>query len=142
MKISVFVVVLLMIGVILFVVVEMVKEAEQIYDIEINKTEWEGKYDYAAELNDSFQPIKKSIDSIADEEKGWLEKVGAGFTGIIAAVIFLPSLVGHMGLLGGQLITGLGGSLGIPGYLLLVFIMMIFIWGIFKLLEFLQRWEI
>ena len=142
MKISVFVVVLLMVGVVLFVMVQMVKEAEELYDIEINKTGWEGKYDFASDINDSIQPIKESIDDIADEEKGWLEKVGAGFTGIIAAVTFLPTLVWNTGKLGGELITGLGGSLGIPGYLILVFIIMLTAWGIFKLIEFLQRWEI
>lgn len=142
MKISVFVVVLLMVGVILFVMVQMVKEAEEIYDIEVNKTEWEGKYDYAADINESMQPIKESIDSISDEEKGWLEKVGAGFTGIIAAVTFLPALIWNTGKLGGELITGLGSSLGIPSYLILVFIIMLTVWGIFKLIAFLQRWEI
>lgn len=142
MKISVIVTILLMIGVVLFVMVEMVKEAEQTYDIDINKTEWEGKYDFASDINDSIQPIKESIDDIADEEKGWLEKIGAGFTGIIAAVTFLPALVWNTGKLGGELITGLGSSLGIPGYLILVFIIMLTAWGIFKLIEFLQRWEI
>ena len=93
MKISVIVTILLMISVILFVMVQMVKEAEERYDIEINKTEWEGKYDFAANINESIQPIKESISDISDEEKGWLEKIGAGFTGIIAAVTFLPTLV-------------------------------------------------
>ena len=142
MKISVFVVVLLMVGVVLFVMVQMVKEAEELYDIEINKTDWEGKYDFASNINESIQPIKESISDIADEEKGWLEKVGAGFTGIIAGVTFLPILVWDMGKLGAGLVTGLGSSLGIPGYIILVFIIMITVWGIFKLIEFLQRWEI
>jgi len=142
MNISVFVTVLLVVGIVLFGVITMVKEAEQNYDIEVNKTEWEGKYDFASEVNESLSPIKKSLDTLGSEEKGWLEKIGAGFTGIITAVIHLPLLVWTGTKLGASLITGLGNSLGVPSYLILVFIIMLSVWGIFKLIEFFQRWKI
>jgi len=53
-----------------------------------------------------------SIRTISDQEKGFLEKVGAGFTGIIAAVTFLPDMGLTAILIGGRLITGIGTNIG------------------------------
>ena len=153
MKISTFVTMILFVGVILFVVSQMVNETQDRYDITINQSNWQNedtgiqssqtsKYDFAGRIEDKIQGIKKSIDDITSEDKGWFEKIGAGFTGIIKAVVFLPSLVWDLGVMGGSLVTGVGTSIGLPEYLILVFIIMLTVWGVFKLVEFFQRWQI
>ena len=142
MKISTFITILLFVGVVLFSIALMINEAEDKYGVDINTTSWEGKYDYADSINKSVDPLIESIDDIANEDKGWLEKVGAGFTGIISAVTLLPALVWSSFVMGGGLITGGLSSIGLPTYLIGVFIISLIVWGVIKLLEFFQRWEV
>jgi FtsH-binding integral membrane protein len=141
MKISTFITILLFVGVVFFVMAMMTQEANDKFDTEINTTSWEGRYDYASEVNSSVNPLIQSIDDITNEEKGWLEKVGSGFTGIISAVTLLPALVWQSFSMGGSLLTGGFTSLGIPAYILTVFIIALTVWGIFKLIGFFQRWD-
>lgn len=141
MKISTFIIILLFVGVVLFVMAQMVNEANDKYDTSINTSSWEGKYDYAESVNESVTPIITSINDITSEEKGWLEKVGAGFTGIISAVTLLPALVWSSFTMGGGLMTGGLSSLGVPAYLIMVLILALVVWGVFKLIEFFQRWQ-
>ena len=142
MKISTFITMLLVVGLLLFVSIDMIKQSEDTYSIDVNTTDWEDQYDFANDINTSISPIRTAIDDITSEDTGWLEKVGSGFTGIISAVTFLPSLVWDMGAMGTNIITGIGTSMGIPGYMLFVFITMLTVWGIIKLVEFFQRWNI
>lgn len=142
MKISTFVSMMLIVGVILFVVFQMINESEANYGIDINQSEWEDKYDFASDVNNEVQPIKDSIDNIQNQESGWLERVGSGFTGIIAAVTFLPSMLWSILTLSTGLVTGLGVALAIPAYLISVGIIMLIVWGVFKLIEFYQRWVV
>lgn len=142
MKISTFLTMLLAVGIVMFVVTQMLSEAETNYDIEVNDSEWSGQYDFASDVNEELAPIKSSIDTIQNQESGWLDLIGAGFTGIIAAVTFLPSLVWNAISMAVTMITGLGVAIGIPPYITLVFIIMLTAWGIFKLVEFYQRWNV
>lgn len=141
MKISTFITMILFVGIVMFVVISMVNEADDNYGINVNKTNWEGQYNFASDVNDSISPIKTSIDDITSEDTGWLEKVGAGFTGIIAAVTFLPSMVWDLGKMGTSLITGLGDALGVPSAILFTIIIGLIVWGIIELIQFYQRWN-
>ena len=120
----------------------MVNEAKDKYETDIDTTLWEGKYNYVESINESVDPLIGAIDDITNEDKGWLEKVGAGFTGIISAVTLLPALVWNSFAMGGGLITGGLSSIGIPAYLIGVFIIALIVWGVFKLVEFFQRWQV
>lgn len=141
MRISTFVTILLFVGVVFFVMAMMTQEANDKYDTGINTSNWEGKYDYKTEVNESVNPLIQSIDDITNEEKGWLEKVGSGFTGIISAVTLLPALVWKSFTTGGSLLTGVFSSFGVPAYILSVFIIALTIWGVFQLIQFFQRWQ-
>ena len=142
MKISTFTTILLIIGILLFVTIQMINESETNYDIEVNKTGWEGQYDFANDINNSIAPLQKSIENIANEETGWLEKVGSGFTGIISAVTLIPKLLFSLIKLGNNLIVGLGIAFGIAGEITQVFLIMLYVWIIYKAIEFFQRWNI
>lgn len=142
MKISTFIFALLFIGVVVTIILMAVSDSEDYYGVDVNTSLIEGKYDYASSINESTSPLITSIDTLSDQDKGWLSKVGAGFTGIISAVTLLPSLVWNSFSLGGGLITGLGSSLKIPIYIITVFLIALTIWGVFKLIEFFQRWPL
>lgn len=142
MKISTFVSMMLIVGVIMFFVFQMINEAEQNYDLDINKSEWEDRYDFATDVDNEIQPIKDSIDTIQNQEAGWLERTVSGFTGIIAAITFVPSMLWSIMTLSTGLVTGLGIALAIPAYLITVMIVMLVVWGVMKLIELYQRWVI
>lgn len=142
MKISTFTTVLLVIGIVLFIAMQMINESEKNYDIEVNKTGWEGEYDFSQDVNASISPLQKSIEDIANEEKGWLEKVGAGFTGIIAAVKLIPTMLFSLIKLGNNLIVGFGTLFGVPATITQVFLIMLYVWIIYQAIAFFQRWTI
>jgi hypothetical protein len=142
MKVSTFTTILLVVGILLFVTIEMIKESETNYDIEVNKTEWEEEYQFAEDINETIAPIQKSIKDIENEELGWFEKVSSGFTGIISAVKFVPSLLFILIKLGNNLIVGFGTVFGIPGAITQIFLVMLYIWIIYSIIEFFQRWNI
>jgi len=150
MKISTFVTMLIVVGIVLFVMTQMVNEAEDQYGVEINQSAWvdesdtskTSKYDFAGEVNDSIWPMGQDFLTLANEDEGWLTRIASGFTGIVRAVIFLPVIVFTAGIMGGKLIVGLGTSVGVPSYLTLVFVILLYIWGVFALLKFFQRWDV
>jgi len=142
MKISTFVMMLLMVSVILFAMISMVKEGERIYSVDINKTEWEDQYDFVNSVNDSVSPIQESLLTIEGDDVGFLEKVGAGFTGIISAVTFLPRMVIETSVLGATLIAGLGSAFGLPQYITYALLIALIVWGVFELIKVYQRWDI
>ena len=142
MNISTFVGMMLVVGIIMFTVFQMTNEAESNYNITINKSDWEGKYDFATDINDEIEPIKNSIDTLQNQDTGWLTKIGVSFTGLIAAITFLPKMLWAVITLSTGLATGLGIALAIPAYIITVIIIMLIAWGVFKLIEFYQRWKI
>jgi len=142
MRLSTFIMGLLMIGGIFFIMAFMVNEGSQKYDISINNSSWAGQYDYSEGINEDTQNIKNSLEDLANEDKGFLEKVGAGFTGIVTAITLLPTMLAGTLFSGENLITGLLTSLNIPTTLILIIISMFVFWAIIKLLEVYQRWQI
>jgi hypothetical protein len=131
---------MLFVGVIIFVMSSMVHESNDKFNTGINTSLYEGKYDYSDSVNSSVSGVSAAINTISSSENGWL-KVEAGFTGIINAVKLLPSLMGSAFVNGGSLITGGLASIGLPAYLIAVFIIGLTIWGVTKLIEFFQRWS-
>lgn len=139
MKISTFIYIMLFVGVILFVMASMVSESNSKFDTGINTSLWEGKYDYSESVNSSVSELSDSINTVTNSDNGWL-KVEAGFTGIISAVKLLPSLMGMTFVNGGAMITGGLSSIGLPAYLIAVFLIGLTIWGVTQLIQFFQRW--
>jgi hypothetical protein len=140
MKISTFIYILLFVGIIFFVMASMVSESNDKYGTGINTSLWEGKYDYSESINNNMTGFITSLDDIANPDKGWLAKIGAGFTGIISAVMLLPRLMWSSFTMSGGLINGVGTSIGLPAYIISIFIIALIIWGIFSLIAFYQRW--
>lgn len=143
MKISTYVLLLVCVGAVLFVYASMMSESAQRYpEANINSSEWAGKYDYALEVNKSISPLQNAFAKIQDENTGWFTKLTAGITAIPLAIIELPTLLFKSFSLGGSLITGIFTSFGLPAYFIIVAIILIIVWGIFKLAEVYQRWPL
>lgn len=142
MKISTFIGLLVIVGAIIFIATTMIEEAETKYGMNVNKSEWEGKYDYANEINASIAPLKNSLATIQDEDAGWFSRITEGLSAIPRAVVLVPSLVFGGFVFGGELITGLLSSLHIPAVLISVVLVVLIVWGVFKLVEFFQRWQL
>lgn len=143
---------LLCVGGIIFIFANMVHEANIYYpDADLNSSDWgtyednntvSSDYDFASEVDSKIQPIKSAIEKIQDSETGWFSKIVSGIAAIPYAVIILPVLVIDALTIGGALITGFMAMLGIPAYITTVALIMMVVWGIFKILEAYQRWNL
>jgi hypothetical protein len=143
---------LLCVGGVIFIFASMVHEANIYYpDADLNSSEWgtykdnntvNSKYDFASQVNDKIKPIKTAIEKIQDSDTGWFSKIVSGIAAIPYAVIILPVLLFDALTIGGTLITGFMTTLGIPSYIITVALIMMIVWGVFKILEAYQRWNL
>ena len=143
MKISTFISLFLVIAGFMFIFALMSDEAKTYYpDANINDSEWAGKYDYSEQINEKMNDSVTAFKNIGDENKGWFVKIVSGIAAIPSAVIGIASLVlGSFGY-GAGIITGTLTTLTVPATLIFIIIIMITVWGIMKLIELYQRWQI
>ena len=142
MKISSFIMILLMIGMVFFVFSQMASEANTKYGPKINNTDWETKYNYVSRVNSTISPLKSSFDNIEDDNIGWFSKLTSGIAAIPRAVIALPALLVSSFSIGGEMISNFATALGVPVFILNIFLTALIVWGIFKLIEAFQRWNV
>jgi uncharacterized membrane protein YdjX (TVP38/TMEM64 family) len=142
MRFSTAIMFLLVVGGIFFIMAEMVREANTNYATDINSSEWDTKYDYAARVNKSVAPIQARFQNIEDTDTGFFTKIALGITAIPYALITFVSVVLGAIPLGASLMTGTFTALGLPAYILLVVTIMLICWALFKLVEYWQRWQI
>jgi len=143
MKISTFVMIILVMSGFFFIFGLMSQEAKLYYpDSEINDSDWYGRYDYVSSINSSIAPLERSFKDIGDENKGWFSKLTSGIAAIPAAVIAIPSLLFNSFITGGKIVTGMFNTLNVPQYLVTLILVMIVVWGVFKLVEIYNRWQV
>ena len=143
MKLSTYLQIFLIIAGFMFIFGLMAQESKENYpDANINDSAWVGKFDYSGEINDSIQPVKTALENIGDEEKGWFVKILSGIAAIPSAVIGMASLILGSFVHGGAIITGSLTILAIPATIIAIILIMILVWGIIKLVEIYQRWQI
>jgi len=135
MKISTFITILAVVGVVFFLFAQMVAESNEYYEVDINSSDWEGKYNFAGDINESIEPIRSSLETIEDEDAGWFTRIAAGITAIPRAVTLIPSLLFEGFKIAGIMITDFFTVLGVPSFILIVSIILLLIWGIIKLVE-------
>jgi len=142
MKISAFIFMILIISGVFFTFAEMIKEQNDNFPNRINSTEWEDKYDYIDDINETFYPIETKLKTIQDEEAGWFSKLTAGITAIPYAILIMPQAVFGSLLFGGQIVVGFFNVWGLPQKIVTLVLVLILIWGIFKLIEFFNKTEV
>jgi len=131
-----------MVGVIFFVFAQMATEANTKYSTNINNTDWDTKYNYASRVNNTIAPIKTAFENIEDDNVGWFSKLTSGIAAIPRAVIALPVLLFSSFSIGGEMIGNFATTLGIPLFIVNIFLIILIVWGIFKLVEIYQRWSV
>lgn len=143
MKLSTFIVTILVISGIFFVFAEMIRESnDQFPDNSINSSEWEDRYDYIDDVNETFSPIEIALKTIQDEDEGWFSKLTAGITAIPYALLIVPQAIFGSIVFGGSIIVGFFGVWGVPQKIITLALVMILIWAIFKLVEFFNKTEV
>lgn len=142
MKLSTLTAILLFVGLIAFVFVQMSNEANSLYGTNINTSNYDTDYNFVGAVQNYTSPIQESIDTLRDEDSGWLNKIAAGFTGVIAAVTFIPGLMGNILYSTGTMITGFGEIFGLPQFITWTFLIMIAVWGIYQIISFFQGRDI
>ncbi|KKN19473.1 hypothetical protein LCGC14_0945450 [marine sediment metagenome] len=133
---------ILIISGVFFTFAEMIKEQNDNFPNRINSTEWEDKYDYIDDINETFYPIETKLKTIQDEEAGWFSKLTAGITAIPYAILIMPQAVFGSLLFGGQIVVGFFNVWGLPQKIVTLVLVLILIWGIFKLIEFFNKTEV
>jgi hypothetical protein len=143
MKISTFIAILVIVGAVFFIYAQMVSEANTNYaDANINSGAWNSSYDYSSTINGSVAPLQSSLSQLTNENTGWFSKIAAGIAAIPLAITLLPNLLINGFGIANNMITGFFTVFGLPAYLILVCFLLLTTWGIFKLLEALQRWQL
>jgi len=143
MKISTYVTIILVIGAVLFIFGMMSQEATQNYpDSNLNNSEWVDKYNYASDINKTITPMSTALNNIQDENVGWFTRLTSGIVAMPLAVITIPAVLFKSFEFGGEILTGLFNGLNIPPAILLIVIILVLWWGISKLVELYQRWQL
>ncbi len=139
MKISSYILIILMVGLIFSVVASIISDFETQYpEITINKS-WEEKYSYIDEINESVISLKEKFDIIGDEDIGWFSKLTAGITAIPIAIVTVPVVLFKTVSYGIIIITSLGEEIGIPAFVIYFAIVAIIIIIVFALVSFWHR---
>src|SRR3990167_5306364 len=136
MKISTAIEFLIVLGGVLFVFALMINEGNTNYGENVNISEWNDKYDYASEINESIAPLQQTFDNIQDEDKGWFNKISSGIVAIPLAVTQIAKITFQNIFQAGYLVTGTFTTLKIPAQLIIITGILILVWAIFKLVEF------
>lgn len=140
MKISVFISIMVMVGAIFFIFSSMVQEANDQYpEVNINSSEWEERYDYVDEINGTISPIEEKLKVIQDENQGFFTKIAAGITAIPYAVIVVPQATFGALSIAANIIVDFFAVFNLPKYIVIIALLLLILWGIFKLVEFFQR---
>jgi len=136
MKFSTFVIFLLFVSGIFFIFAMMYTEGNQQFSgVNASSAEWNSSYDYLAKVNSTVSPLEVKFKTIQDENAGWFSKLAAGISAMPYAVIIFPQVIFGALELSGGMTTGFLTALAIPGYLILLILVSLLIWGIFKLVE-------
>jgi hypothetical protein len=141
MKISGYIMMLLVVGAVFFIFAQMISEANENYpSTNINSSVWDSKYDFANGINNDTAPLQQAFSDIENPDKGWFSKLISGIAAIPWAVIKLPVILFSALAMGGIMVTGFLGIFGIPAYIVTVVLIMMVVWGIIKLIEAFHRW--
>lgn len=122
----------------------MTQEAKVKYpSANLNDSAWtNGQYDFVSDVNESISPIQTAFTEITDEDKGWFSVVTSGIAAIPWAVVNLPILLFKSFAWGGSILTTMLTTLAVPAYMISAVLVILIVWGVFKLIELFHRWQI
>ena len=138
MKISDYIIIVLLIGMSFTAFAMIITDFETQYpDVEINKTSWEGEYNYSDAINVSASSLKSDIDKIGDETGGW--QVFSAIVAIPKAVLNVVSILFLSIGFGLNIFSGILNSIGVPPFVSAVGTVIIIIVVLFAAISFYHR---
>lgn len=144
MKLSTFFIFLLIISGIFFVFAMMVKEANEQFPDEsnLNSSEWENKYEFVENINQTISPLETKLKTIQDEDEGWFSKLTAGITAVPYVLLIVPQAVFGSIEFGGYILTDFFSVWMLPSFIATIALVMLLVWAIFKLVSFWNKTEV
>lgn len=126
-------------GIILMAAISLKELDTQYPDANITTSEWDSKYDYSPQINSSVAGLKDKFDKITDTDTGWFTKLTSGIYAIPYAIIAVPGVILTSLAYGTSIaVDGLTG-LNIDSRIIMLVMIGMLIWGIFKLVEMFNR---
>lgn len=139
MRLSGFILMILVVGLIFAIVGSIVSDFETQYpDVEVNKS-WSSKYDFSSEINEIVSPLKTRFETITDT--GWFSRIEAGITAVPIAIITVPAVLFKTVSYGITIFSGVGADVGIPPAIITFGIIAILVIIIFALVAFWRRYK-
>ena len=138
MKISEYIIIVLIIGMSFTAFTMIINDLETQYpDVSINKTSWEGEYNYSDAINVSASSLKSDIDKIGDETGGW--QVFSAIVAIPKAVLNVVSILFLSIVFGLSIFSGILDTIGVPPFVTMVGTVIIIIVVLFAAISFYHR---
>ncbi len=142
MKLSAFILLILVVGLSFSLVGSIIHDFETQYpDVDVNTT-WEDDYDYAERINTSVYGIRKEFAIIGDEDTGWFSKIAAGITAIPKAIIAVPVVLFQTIGYAINIISDIPNIIGVPSYVIYTGIVALIVVVLFGLVSFWHRSKI
>jgi len=138
MKISEYIIIVLIIGMSFTAFGLIINDFETQYpDVNINKTSWEGKYNFTEQINEKALELKNDTESIIYEEGGW--QVFSAIVAIPKAVLNTVSILFLSMVFGLEIFSGILNSLGVPLFIQVIGTVIIIILIVFAAISFQHR---
>lgn len=133
MKLSGYILIVLMIGFCFALVGSVILDFETQYpDIDVN-TSWESKYSYQSQLKNETTLLQSMIEKMNSEDIGWFKRTLLGVAAIPVAIFTaIGTMIKSLGY-GITIITGVGKDIGVPAFVLpfvITAFTIIILWGI------------
>lgn len=140
MKLSGFIMVVLIIGLAFAIIGSIVGDMEQAYpEIDVN-TSWETGYNYTGDIEAAINPLKTQFEILGDEEEAWFpKKLVAIVAAIPAAIISIPAVIIVTMAHGVSIMSKAGSEVGIPPFVISIGIVALTIIIIFAIASFWHR---
>jgi len=139
MKISDYIIIVLIIGLCFTAFGSIINDFEISYpDVEINKTSWEGKYNFTDEIDNRSLSLKADLEDIINAGSGW--KVFAeGALALPNAIVNVVSILFFSMGKGVLIFSGILSSFGVPSFVQGVGVVIMTILVIFEGISFYHR---
>ncbi len=140
MKISNAVIFLVIIAGIFFIFALMIEESNTQYpEANLNSSAWKNQFDYIDRINESVDPLRIDLLEISKEDTGWFKKITTGITAIPKVITIVPATAFNTLVFASLMIGDFFAALKIPQKILTAVILMIFIFLLYKLIEFISN---
>jgi len=133
MKLSEYIMIILVVGLCFGIVGSIVNDLETQYpDVDINSS-WEDKYNYQSSVEDDTTLLQSMLEYMSNENTGWMLKALVGVAAIpVAVYTAILTMITAMGY-GIVIFSGVATDIGVPGFVISIGITaltVLIIWGL------------